>query len=228
VSLAIPGMPRLHPRLRRRELGLLLIVALALPVGSASLAATRALGTATSPPIGGILFADGVALAWYLGGLFAAHFLLVLSGRRTDQVLLPTVGLLGGISLLLMERLPQGLAGGLGLGRTQLVWLLVSIGFIAGIGALVRSDAWLRLYKYSWAALGVGLLLVTFAFGHDVNGQRLTLTVGPLTGQPSELLKVILVVFLAGYLSENRPLLIEESFRSRKNVAICRAMSWPL
>jgi cell division protein FtsW (lipid II flippase) len=112
-----------------------------------------------------------------------------------------------------MERLPQGLAGGLGLGRTQLVWLLISIGFIAGIGALVRSDAWLRLYKYSWAALGVGLLLVTFAFGHDVNGQRLTLTVGPLTGQPSELLKVILVVFLAGYLSENRPLLIEESTR---------------
>ena len=213
MSLALPGMLRLHPRLRHRELGLLLIVALALPVGSASLAATRALGTAKSPPTGGFPFADGVALAWYLGGLFAAHFLFVLSGRRTDQVLLPTVGLLGGISLLLMERLPQGLAGGLGLGRTQLVWLLISIGFIAGIGALVRSDAWLRLYKYSWAALGVGLLLVTFAFGHDVNGQRLTLTVGPLTGQPSELLKVILVVFLAGYLSENRPLLIEESTR---------------
>lgn len=213
MSLALSGMLRLHPRLRRRELGLLLIVALALSVGSASLAATRALGTATSPPSGGIGFADGVALAWYLGGLFAAHFLLVLSGRRTDQVLLPTVGLLGGISLLLMERLPQGLAGGLGLGRTQLVWLLISIGVIAGIGALVRSDAWLRLYKYSWAALGVGLLLVTFAFGHDVNGQRLALTVGPVTGQPSELLKVILVVFLAGYLSENRPLLIDESTR---------------
>jgi cell division protein FtsW (lipid II flippase) len=34
-----------------------------------------------------------------------------------------------------------------------------------------------------------------------------------VTGQPSELLKVILVVFLAGYLSENRPLLIDESTR---------------
>jgi cell division protein FtsW (lipid II flippase) len=32
-----------------------------------------------------------------------------------------------------------------------------------------------------------------------------------VSGQPSELLKVILVVFLAGYLSENRPLLVEES-----------------
>jgi len=84
---------------------------------------------------------------------------------------------------------------------------------VAGIGALVRSDAWLRLYKYSWAAAGIGLLLLTFVFGHDVNGQRLTLSIGPLSGQPSELIKIILVVFLAAYLSENRPLLIEESTR---------------
>ena len=38
----------------------------------------------------------------------------------------------------------------------------------------------------------------------DVNGSRLTLSIGPFSGQPSELLKVILVVFFAGYLAENR------------------------
>src|SRR6185437_15472809 len=53
----------------------------------------------------------------------------------------------------------------------------------------------------------------TFFFGDDINGQRLSLTIGPVSGQPAELLKVILVVFLAGYLSENRPLLQEESTR---------------
>ena len=47
--------------------------------------------------------------------------------------------------------------------------------------------------------------------GSDVNGARLTLSIGPLSGQPSELLKVILVVFLAGYLSENRSLLADEN-----------------
>jgi cell division protein FtsW (lipid II flippase) len=52
-----------------------------------------------------------------------------------------------------------------------------------------------------------------FVFGSDVNGARLSLSIGPLSGQPSELLKVILVVFLAGYLSENRALLAEESTR---------------
>jgi cell division protein FtsW (lipid II flippase) len=54
---------------------------------------------------------------------------------------------------------------------------------------------------------------LTFAFGTVVGGQRLTLQIGPLSGQPSELLKVILVVFLAGYLSENRALLVEQDTR---------------
>jgi cell division protein FtsW (lipid II flippase) len=190
------------------------IAGLALVVGSASLEATRALDATGSPAAGPrIGLEPSGLLAIYLAGLAVAHVALVMTGRRTDQILLPTVGLLGGLSLLLMERLPQDLAGGLGLGRTQLVWLLGSIGLIAGIAAFVRSDAWLRLYKYSWAAFGVGLLLLTFIFGREVNGQRLVLAIGPVGGQPSELLKVILVVFLAGYLSENRPLLVEESTR---------------
>jgi cell division protein FtsW (lipid II flippase) len=190
------------------------VAALALVVGRASLEATRRLAAGDSLPGGpGFELTGASLLAVYLGGLVTAHLALVLSGRRTDQILLPTIGLLGGISLLLMERLPQDLAGGLGLGPTQLVWLLGSLGLIAAIGAAVRSDAWLRLYKYTWAAFGVGLLLLTFVFGREVNGQRLTLAIGPLSGQPSELLKVILVVFLAGYLSENRSLLVEQSTR---------------
>ena len=35
------------------------------------------------------------------------------------------------------------------------------------------------------------LLLLTFILGSEVNGQRLTLQVGPFSGQPSEFLKVI-------------------------------------
>jgi len=210
ASVLAPG--RLRPRLRSRELGLLVVVAVTLAAGSISLAATGSV-TSGTPVAAGSIFADPVALAAYLGTLSIAHIAFVLSGRRTDQVLLPTVGLLGGVSLLLMERLPQNLVGGLGLGRNQLLWLLASIALMTVIGSIVRSDAWLRLYKYTWAALGVALLLLTFLFGHDVNGQRLALSIGPLTGQPSELLKVILVVFLAGYLSENRPLLMDESTR---------------
>ena len=140
----------------------------------------------------------------YLGALALAHVAQVLAGRRSDQVLLPVVGLLGGISLLLMERLPQDLVtigegeSALGLGDVQLIWLVLAIAVATTLAIVVRSDAWLRRYKYTWAAVGIALLLLTFVAGADVAGQRLTLRLGPISGQPSELLKVILVVFLAG------------------------------
>ncbi len=214
---------RIHPRPRPTELGLLAIVAVAMVVGAAGLGATqryRAAIEAGSPPTA-LDFSppDARALLLYLLGLLVVHALFVLAGRRTDQVLLPAIGMLGGIGLLLMQRLPQDTVvqsfGSLqlGLGQLQLGWLLVALGVITVLALAVRSDAWLRTYKYTWAAAGILLLLLTFVFGSDVNGARLSLSIGPISGQPSELLKVILVVFLAGYLSENRALLADESTR---------------
>ncbi len=214
---------RIHPRPRPTELMLLGLVGVTLVVGAMSLGATQQLRTATEagktlkaldfgPP-------DAQGLLVYVGSLFAAHLAFVLAGRRTDQVLLPAVGMLGGIGLLLMQRLPQTLVtqsfgdAVLGLGQLQLAWLLVALSVIIAIGLAVRSDAWLRTYKYTWAAAGIGLLLLVFVLGSEVNGARLSLSIGPIAGQPSELLKVILVVFLAAYLSENRALLAEESTR---------------
>lgn len=209
VSRARP-FGAIRPRPRWLEARLLALVAVALVAGSASLGMTVTGALRPYEPRG---------LACYLATLGLAHLAQVLAGRRSDEILLPTVALLGGISLLVMERLPQDLVtldvGGstLGLGDVQLVWLCLAIAIATTIGIVVRSDAWLRRYKYTWAALGIALLLLTFVFGSDVGGQRLTLRLGPVAGQPSELLKVILVIFLAGYLSENRPLLIEQDTR---------------
>ena len=200
----------IKPRPRWAEAKLLVAVAVTLLVGSLSLGLTMT---------GEVALFDPVGLAVYLGALALAHLAQVLAGRRSDQVLLPTMGMLGGISLLLMQRLPQDLVtndvGGrtLGLGQIQLVWLVLAIGIATTIGIVVRSDAWLRRYKYTWAAVGIVLLLLVFVLGTETAGSRLTLRFGPFSGQPSELLKVILVVFLAGYLSENRPLLIEQDTR---------------
>ncbi len=200
----------IRPRLRRRELSLLVVVALALIVGWASYVSFRD---------GELGLVDTSVLTTYLVAIFAIHLLFVIAGRRMDEFLFPAAAMLGGISLLMMQRLPQDLivqsVGGreLGLGALQLVWILIGFGLLAAAATLVRSDGWLRRYKYTWAALGIGLLLLVFVLGEVTGGARLTLRIGPFSGQPSELLKVILVVFLAGYLAENRTLLAGSSTR---------------
>ncbi len=199
-----------RPRLRRRELALLAIVAAALVLGRASLASTLA---------GHLALGDMRLLGMYLVGVLALHVAFVLTGRRMDQILLPTVTLLGGLSLLVMERLPQDLVvqrfvgRDFGLAQLQLGWLLLSLMLLGLLAIVVRSDNWLRLYKYTWAAAGIALLLAVFVFGRDANGAQLDLCLGPVCGQPSEPLKVIMVVFLAGYLAENRELLAGASTR---------------
>ena len=200
----------IRPHFRRRETGLLLLASLALFVGKASLESFR---------LGAIQIGDAQLLATFLGLAWAIHVAFVITGRRMDEVLYPVAVLLSGISLLLMERLPQDLVvqdllgSELTLGALQLVWISIGFVILSAIAIFVRSDGWLRRYKYTWAAVGIGLLLLVFLFGDVTGGARLTLRIGPFGGQPSELLKVILVVFLTGYLAENRSLLAESSTR---------------
>lgn len=212
MTTALDTGATFRPRARPRELGLLVLVGITLGVGWLSLDLGRrlvAVGASAGDGGDGSAVGGPERVVLYLGALLLAHFALCLAGRASDEILLPTVGLLGGVGLLVMERLPQTLAGSLGgLAQTQLVWLVLSIAVATGIGILVRSDAWLRLYKYTWAAAGIALLLLTFLFGAETGGARLTLQVGPVAGQPSEVLKIVLVVFLAGYLAEYRSLLV--------------------
>src|SRR6476646_10787923 len=104
---------RISPRFRGRELTLLVFVSFALVVGDVSLGATRLLKAAQEAgeraPSDLVVLAAPALLATYIAGLFIVHAALVLAGRRTDQILLPTMGLLAGIGLLLMIRLPQDL-----------------------------------------------------------------------------------------------------------------------
>ena len=90
-------LPRLlgpiRPRPRWQELRLLGLVAVALVFGSISLGATVSLGTAAG---GTFKLYDARGLAIYLAALLVAHVAQVLAGRRTDQILLPTVAMLGG------------------------------------------------------------------------------------------------------------------------------------
>jgi len=154
----------------------------------------------------------GLAIA-YVALVLAAHLALVMLGHRGDQLLLPLAATIGGVGLVMLNRLPQDLTGmtlfgvQIGMAGTQLAWFALGLAAMVAIAVFFRDDGALRHYKYTWAAAGAVLLVITFLFGAEVNGARLWLHFGPVGFQPGEAIKIVLVVFIAGYLAENRALL---------------------
>src|SRR5688572_1514683 len=195
---------------RGAELRLMLPVLLLVPLGFAI----------TNIALTGSLDAGPLQLALiYVGMLVGAHLLLVAFGHKGDQLILPAVGAMGGIGLIMLNRLPQDLAGtsgfgiDLGMAATQVLWFGVGMVAMLAIAIGLRDDGILRHYKYSWAAIGILLLTATFLLGYEVNGARLWIDLGPISVQPGEILKIVLVIFIAGYLAETRTLLTSARLR---------------
>ncbi len=145
----------------------------------------------------------------YAGALVVTYAVLVAARFAGDQVLLPIAAVLTALGLVLVQRLAPAIAG------RQLVWVLPGLALCLGIALGLRDLGVLQRYRYLWALAGLGLVAATFFFGVDVggSGDRLWLGIGPLVFQPSELLKVLLVIFLASYLEERRELLARAVYR---------------
>ena len=144
----------------------------------------------------------GLRLAAFLS---AAFILLHLFIRQrvpcADQSILPIVALISGLGAAEVYRIDPAS------GRAQVLWLI--IGTLAAIFALflVRRYEILKRYKYSIALAGLTLLLLPIFIGRDHFGAKLWLQMGPLSFQPAELAKVLMVIFFAAYLEEKRELL---------------------
>ena len=141
---------------------------------------------------------------------------------RADQMLLPLVALLAGLGLLLTARLEPSLAASFpdaytGIDAKQSLWVTIGVVVLAVILFAPWDDLfrrylrtslmdWLDHHRYVWLSLGVGLIIATFVLGTDPNnsGVRAWFNFGFFHFQPSELLKIILVLYLASYLNEHR------------------------
>jgi cell division protein FtsW (lipid II flippase) len=129
-----------------------------------------------------------------------------LPGR--DPLLFPLVMFLTGWGLNLIARLVPSYAA------RQTLWMVIGLAALLAVTMLPRDLRWLRRYRYTWLIGGLALLVVTILIGENPShyGPRLWLWLGfgRIYYQPSELLKILLVAFLASYFSEHRHFLREE------------------
>ena len=93
------------------------------------------------------------------------------------------------------------------LARDQSIWIVVGLGGFLALILLVGDHRKLESYKYTLGVAAVALLVVTMLVGTTINGAKLWMRVGGVQVQPGEFAKLLLVIFLAGYLREKRELL---------------------
>lgn len=139
-------------------------------------------------------------------GLFAAfaaaHIAERILAPGADPAILPIVFVLSGIGITFVTRLKPELA------MNQLMILFASIALMVVTLALVRNLDMVRRYKYTFGIIGIVLLLLPMFVGTTIYGSKLWIKIpGIGTIQPGEFAKIFIVLFLAGYLSENRELL---------------------
>jgi peptidoglycan glycosyltransferase len=176
---------------RGDELRLLVWVAAIAATGSVAVAAAEAATFDRTQLIVPALF---ILLAVGL------HVFLVARGVRGDQLLLPLAAALTALGLVLVERLASNLL------EQQLLWSVVAAGaFIATI-LIPRDITALARYKWTWAFLGVLLLVSPLlpVIGREVNGARIWIGFGRVNFEPWEAVKILMVVFFAAYLEEFR------------------------
>jgi cell division protein FtsW (lipid II flippase) len=214
-----PAVTRPAGTKRGVELGLL-VFATAL----ATLGYTAVQVSTTGSPGGGTL---GYALG--LGVLYGlAHLAVRRFAPYADPLVLPLVALLNGLGLVMIRRLDfDALERARQTGRAvpradaplQLVWTVVGVAAFAGLLVLVRDHTRLSRYAYTCAALGLVLLLLPAlpGVGATINGARLWIRIGPLTVQPAEVAKILLMVFFAAFLVSKRDVL---SLASRRVMGI--------
>jgi cell division protein FtsW (lipid II flippase) len=206
----------LRRQYRWTELGLLLLPAiflllalLELEVTNAALSSQLTVSRDTLPP----LYAFTPALG-LIAALVGTHVLLSILVPDADQTLLPIAGTLSGVGVIMALRLGP-VYGQDDLGIKQLVWVIIGLGACVFTVWITRDLRWVRNYKYTWAAVGLGLVGITFVnavrnFNTNAPSRDvLTIGSGGFSFQPSELVKICLVVFFAAYLNENREILAQ-------------------
>jgi len=129
----------------------------------------------------------------------AAHRHSIKHLPECDPYLLPAAGLLSGWGLLTIWRLDESF------GLRQALWLTVSIIVLITAMRPLKYPSFLRRYKYIFLVCGLIVTALTLILGTNPLGfgARLWLGCCGVYFQPSEPLKLLLIIYLSAYLADH-------------------------
>jgi cell division protein FtsW (lipid II flippase) len=181
---------------RNRELFGLLPVSLLVTAGFTAVLITR------SNDINKVTLTYG---GIFLGACLFAHIFIRARLPDADPYMFPLIALLAAFGLVEIYRISPHRALG------QAVWFGIGLGLFCATILFLRDHRVLERYRYTIAAVGIGLLMAPRlpGIGRATNGAYLSIGIGPLQFQPAEFSKIAIIIFLASYLNETRDVLVQ-------------------
>ncbi len=136
-------------------------------------------------------------LAWIIL-INLLHRITIKYLPERDPYILPAASLLAGWGMLTIWRLDESF------GVRQTIWLGISVFAMIFAIMLLKNLNFLRQYKYIFLSGGLFITALTLLFGTNPlgYGPRLWLGCCGVYFQPSEPLKLLLVIYLAAYLAD--------------------------
>lgn len=140
-------------------------------------------------------------------GIFIAFLIAHLAIRKlapgADPALLPLSFALSGIGIAFVTRLAPELA------MRQVMWLFFGVVCMLLVLIFLKNLDRIANYKYTLMIVGFLLLLSPLlpVVGQEIYGSRIWLNIAGISFQPGEIAKILIVLFLAGYLAQNREML---------------------
>jgi cell division protein FtsW (lipid II flippase) len=156
----------------------------------------------------------------YLALFGIAHVAVRRWAPYADPLILPCVALLNGLGLVMIYRLD--LAGAEKALQTdtefenavpkQILWTTIALLMFLAVLYVIKDHRTLTRYGYTFGLVGLFLLALPAALpsvvAPTINGAKIWLRVGPISIQPGEFAKILLLIFFAAFLVSKRDLFI--------------------
>ena len=134
-----------------------------------------------------------------LEALAALAILWMMSEPRDvdrDDTIPALAVMLSALGLVVVARLSPELA------QRQVIWLGFSLLLAFAAGPAFNRFRVLAAYKYIWILIAIVLFIALALFGQEVNGAKLWIRIGSVQFEPVEVIKLLVVLFMASYLAE--------------------------
>jgi cell division protein FtsW (lipid II flippase) len=147
--------------------------------------------------------------AIFLGLCLIGHLVIRFKLPHADPYLFPLVAVLACFGLVVLYRINPALA------REQAQWFVLGLILFSLTIIFLRDFRKLERYRYTIALAGIAMLLLPRVpgIGYQENGAYLSVKLGPISFQPTEIAKIAIVIFLASYLRDNRHAMVQGARR---------------